>query len=58
MIQKKDDCLRRLIRQKREKEKRRHILFGLLKVGLKDQTDPDQADILWEASSVSGLKVS
>ncbi|KAF3545231.1 hypothetical protein DY000_02004928 [Brassica cretica] len=33
------------------------LLCGFVKADLEGQTDPDQADILWEASSVNGLKV-
>lgn len=54
---KKEEYSRRLLRQKREKERRRQNSSGFVKAGLEGQTDPDRADILWEASSVSGLKV-
>lgn len=54
---KKEEYSRRLLTQKREKERRRQISSGFVKAGLEGQTDPDRADILWEASSVSGLKV-
>ena len=40
--------------KKREKEKTRKVISRL---DLEGQTDPDRADILWEASSVSGLEV-
>lgn len=55
--EKKEEYSRRLLRQKREKERRRQIRLGLSRQSLEGQTDPDRADILWEASSVSGLKV-
>ena len=44
-------------RQKREKREGGRISSGFVKADLEGQTDPDRADILWEASSVSGLKV-
>uniref|UniRef100_A0A0D3BTF5 3-oxoacyl-[acyl-carrier-protein] reductase n=1 Tax=Brassica oleracea var. oleracea TaxID=109376 RepID=A0A0D3BTF5_BRAOL len=40
--------------KKREKEKTRKVISRL---DLEGQTDPDRADILWEASKVSGLEV-
>ena len=44
-------------RQKREKREGGRISSGFVKADLEGQTDLDQADILWKASSVSGLKV-
>ena len=55
--EKKKEYSRRLFRQKRENDRRRQIRLGLSRQNLECQTDPDRADILWEASSVSGLKV-
>ncbi|KAF3589142.1 hypothetical protein F2Q69_00029774 [Brassica cretica] len=40
--------------KKREKGKTRKVISRL---DLEGQTDPDRADILWEASSVSGLEI-
>ncbi|CAN7056745.1 unnamed protein product [Brassica oleracea var. botrytis] len=44
-------------RQKREKREECRISSEFVKADLEGQTDPDRADILWEASSVSRLKV-
>ncbi|KAF3590856.1 hypothetical protein DY000_02021280 [Brassica cretica] len=41
----------------REKREGYKISSGFVKADLEGQTDPDRADILWEASSVSELKV-
>lgn len=54
---KKEEYSRRLLTQKREKERRGRFSSGFVKAGLEGQTDPDRTDILWEVSSVSGLKV-
>ncbi|KAF2565032.1 hypothetical protein F2Q70_00016070 [Brassica cretica] len=44
-------------RQKRAKREGGRISSGSVKADLEGQKDPDRADILWEASSVSGLTV-
>ncbi|KAF2586791.1 hypothetical protein F2Q70_00035856, partial [Brassica cretica] len=45
-------------RQKREKREGGRISSGFVKADLEGQTDPDRADILWEASSVMKLVVT
>uniref|UniRef100_A0A0D3C9Z6 Retrovirus-related Pol polyprotein from transposon TNT 1-94 n=1 Tax=Brassica oleracea var. oleracea TaxID=109376 RepID=A0A0D3C9Z6_BRAOL len=45
-------------RQKREKREGGKISSGFVKADLEGQTDPDRADIMWEASSVMKLVVT
>ncbi|KAF3583434.1 hypothetical protein F2Q69_00026351 [Brassica cretica] len=45
-------------RQKTEKREGGRISYGFVKADLEGQTDPDRADILWEASSVMKLVVT
>ena len=55
--EKKEKYSGRLYKTKKRKGEKKTIFFSFVKAGLEGQTDLDQDDILWKASSVS-VKIS